>query len=101
MLFKDVTKNEIKNELQKIMHENEFQILDYSNIAKMRNEFYQIISKAKHYHIDVSDLFPIQCLAGSEIIVKFYQNGDVYMTGNKHVAQLHSDYGSDSICQDK
>ena len=102
MIIDVPTKESLTNELQKIVDENVFQILNYSNITKIRNEFYQIILKARRYSVDTSDIFPVVVKAASEYIIKFYQNGDVYMfEPNKNIIHLYNDYRNDSICRNE
>ena len=101
MICEVPTKESIKNELQKIIDKNVFEILNHSNITKMRDEFHQIIIKAQTYNIDISTLFPI-VTEGGPCKVTFYYDGRVRMSNPyEGTITLHDIYGSDSLCQDK
>ena len=100
MIIEVPNKKSIVNELRKIMDESVFQVLNSETITKIRDEFHQIVKKAKRYSVDISDIFPLGFTTGGGYAIKFYQNGDVYMfEPNHNIVQLHSNYESDSICQ--
>ena len=91
------TRESISKEIQNIFHD--YEILDIKSISKMRDKAHVVIKQAKAYDIDIHDLFPT-IITDGEWGIKFYQNGDVYMIkSDTQIIQLHSCYGSDSLCQ--
>ena len=101
MLHKDLTINDFENELKNIIENNLLAQADNYNIARLREEFRKVISKAKHFNIDISDMFPIVAKCGYDYELKFNYNGSVFSIERNYATMLFDTYGSDSICQDK
>ena len=53
MLHEDLTINDFENELKNIIENNLLTQVDNCNIARLREEFRKVISKAKHFNIIV------------------------------------------------
>lgn len=94
MITNDITRESIINELQTVLDENLYAIMNDVNIAKIRENIYSSIMKAKTHNIDISDVFPV-CLQTTNKNAYIYQNGDTYICNNDSaiMIKLYNNYG--------
>ena len=74
MLHEDLTINDFENELKNIIENNLLTQVDNYNIARLREEFRKVISKAKHFKTNLtstrSRLKLLKNILGETVFIK-------------------------------
>ena len=87
--------------VKELMSKYSLKIANDYYAMSLRDELYLPIKTCEENNIDIHDLFPLKVKCGGMFEFKFYQNGDVYAHTPYRIVCVCTEYGSDSICQDK
>ena len=84
--------------LKNLLNKYEFKNCSERTIFSIREDIQIVVRYANVCNVDINKLFPVIIDHGGGILLKFYQNGEVYTHGSNNITCLHGSYEDDSIC---